>query len=64
MDTSDYYREQKWCPACETYVRYLANVKQCYCVHCGTEVCLFSNDDLRQFRAELEERRWKYSHSG
>ena len=45
MDQLDYYSDRKFCSHCNDYVSYLMSVDHSYCVECGNEVRLFSNDD-------------------
>ena len=60
MDNNlDYYSDRKFCPQCETYVSYLQSMEQSYCVQCGQQVRLFSEEDWTAFHASLKERRPK-----
>ena len=57
MDAIDFYKEQKWCEKCETYVRFLMSVDHSFCVHCGTRVRLFSKEDLKAFQEAANEKK-------
>lgn len=54
-----FHDDTKFCPCCETYVRYLASVERSYCVECGGEVRLFSDADWSKFQAHMEARKPK-----
>lgn len=56
-DPKDFYSDRKWCPSCDRYVAYLMSVTTSYCVECGGEVRLFSEDDWESFSASMEARR-------
>ena len=45
----DFYRDGKYCPSCQTYVRYLSSPTRSYCVGCGGGVKLFSEEDRLAF---------------
>jgi uncharacterized paraquat-inducible protein A len=49
MSQSGFYSDTKYCPKCDTYVRYLQSVQSCYCVECGSKVSLFSRSDRKAF---------------
>lgn len=49
MRHPDYYQESKYCPRCDTYVRFLQSIEACFCVECGAKVRLFSPGDKRAF---------------
>jgi predicted amidophosphoribosyltransferase len=49
--TASFYRETKWCGACNAQVRYIASVDHSYCVDCGSKVRLFAPEQ-RQALAE------------
>ena len=51
MDIIDFYREKKWCEKCRNYVRFLMSIDHSFCVHCGSQVRLFSKKDLEAFHA-------------
>lgn len=53
MRHSDYYQESKYCPRCDTYVRFLQSIEACFCVECGSKVRLFSPGDKRAFMHAL-----------
>ena len=59
MDRPDYYENQKFCPSCDCYVAYLQSVAQAYCVQCGGEVRLFSDEDWEAFNAGMTAKRPK-----
>ena len=59
MDQPDFYEDRKWCHQCEGYVPYLMSTDHSYCIQCGAEVRLFSDDDWQAFNASLKERRPK-----
>lgn len=59
MDSLDFYSDKKWCPACADYVPYLMSIENSYCVECGAEVRLFSQDDWRSFSAGIASRKPK-----
>ncbi len=59
MDTSNYYNDKKWCPACEAYVPYLMSIEHSYCTGCGSEVRLFSDEDWSEFQEGMTARRPK-----
>ncbi len=50
-----YYDEIKWCESCRSYVNFLLSLKGSYCIECGSEVFLFSKEDMRDFRKSLQE---------
>ncbi len=49
----DFYRDRKFCPSCERYVRYLRSPAFSYCAECGGVVRLFSEEDRRSFARSL-----------
>ena len=55
----DFYSDRKFCPRCRDYVSYLQSVEHSYCVHCGEQVRLFSDQDWSSFHDDLKERRAK-----
>jgi hypothetical protein len=57
MYNSDYYQESKYCPRCDTYVRFLKSLEACFCVECGAKVRLFSPGDRRAFMQALHDKR-------
>ena len=59
--TNEFESEKKFCPTCDTYVRYLMSVDHSYCIECGGRVRLFSKQDSEQFAENLEKRKWKAS---
>lgn len=62
MTTNDeFYREQKWCAQCKTYVRFLMSVNHSFCVQCGGRVRLFSSDDDRGFTDTVQRHKWQAS---
>ncbi|MCC6673256.1 MAG: hypothetical protein IT458_19485 [Planctomycetes bacterium] len=61
MDRMDFEKETKWCARCNDYVRYLMSVNHSYCVQCGSQVKLFSREDMARFTDHLEKRKWKVS---
>jgi hypothetical protein len=61
MQIRDYYNEEKWCPACQKYVRYIMSVNHSYCIECGSRVKLFSRDDAQQFSEQVQKSKWKAS---
>jgi hypothetical protein len=61
MSHRDFYQEKKWCGTCRGYVRYLMSVNHSYCVECGAQVVLFSEDDSQRFAADVEKRKWRAS---
>lgn len=56
---SDFYQDRKYCPQCSDYVSYLQSMEHAYCVNCGGQVRLFSEDDWNSFHTALKERRPK-----
>ena len=48
-----FYNQTKWCPCCESYVRYLASIEHSFCVECGGEVRLFSKEDWESFNEAM-----------
>ena len=52
-------QDTKYCPCCETYVRYLASIDRSYCVECGSEVRLMSEADWGTFQERMEARKPK-----
>ncbi len=58
MET-DFYNDKKFCPHCEDYVSYLQSMEQSYCIECGQQVRLFSDEDWDQFHASLQDRKPK-----
>lgn len=59
MEHLDYYADRKFCAHCQTYVTYLMSVDKSFCVQCGNEVRLFSQEDWQAFNRSLEDRRPK-----
>jgi hypothetical protein len=59
MNRFDYYSDRKFCPTCNTYVPYLMSIDQSYCVHCGSAVRLFSQQDWDHFHTNLAAKRPK-----
>ncbi len=59
MDQPDFYSDKKFCDRCGTYRAYLQSLEHSYCVECGTEVRLFSEQDWEAFHSSLKERRPK-----
>jgi hypothetical protein len=59
MEQLDYYADRKFCAHCQTYVSYLMSVDKSFCVQCGNEVRLFSQEDWQAFNRALEDRRPK-----
>ncbi len=53
MEPTNYFKEKKFCPACEAYVRYLMSPTASYCVACGGRVHLFSEEDRARFLSHL-----------
>jgi len=45
------FEEEKYCPRCARYVRFLQSVRYSYCVHCDARVRIFSDRDLAAFLA-------------
>jgi len=58
MET-DFYSDRKFCPQCLDYVSYLQSLEHSYCVQCGTQVRLFSDQDWCSFHDSLKDRRAK-----
>ena len=54
-----FHNDNKFCPCCDEYVRYLASVDRSYCVECGGAVRLFSPSDWGQFQEKMEARKPK-----
>ena len=52
---SDFYQDRKYCPQCTDYVSYLQSMEHAYCVNCGGQVRLFSEDDWNSFHTALKE---------
>ena len=59
MDHIDYYSDRKFCPSCSKYVTYLMSIEHSYCVECGGQVRLFSNEDWEEFHDSLNAKRPK-----
>jgi hypothetical protein len=59
METPDYYNDRKFCSHCNQYVAYLMSIEHSYCVECGKEVRLFSQQDWSSFHQQMEERKPK-----
>lgn len=59
MDALDYYEDRKWCPTCGGYVAYLMSVEHSFCVECGGEVRLFSQQDWESFHSEMKAKKPK-----
>ena len=57
MENLDYYSDRKFCPQCKDYVHYLMSIDQSYCVDCGSEVRLFSEDDWVAFNESIQSKR-------
>jgi len=58
---NDYYSENKWCNRCRAYVRYMMSLEHSYCVQCGGQVTLFSQEDKEKFQKSLERKKFKAS---
>ena len=54
MIRSDFFQDEKYCPRCHAYVRYLQSLESCFCVECGAKVRLFSAADKRAFLKSLK----------
>lgn len=54
-----FHDDTKFCPSCDTYVRYLSSIDRSYCVDCGGEVRLLSESDWAKFQEQLEARKPK-----
>ncbi len=59
MDQLDYYQDKKWCPSCDGYVNYLMSVEHSFCVQCGEEVRLFSEEDWESFHEGMKAKKPK-----
>ena len=59
MDHPDFYSDRKFCHDCQEYVSYLMGMEHSYCVQCGTQVRLFSDDDWKVFNESMNERKPK-----
>ncbi len=59
MEHASYYNDRKYCDHCNKYVSYLMSVDTSYCVECGNEVRLFSQEDWHSFNEKLQSRRPK-----
>lgn len=59
MDPIDFYSDTKWCPGCGEYVTYLMSIEHSYCVRCGEEVRLFSQEDWEDFHESMQSKRPK-----
>ncbi len=57
----DFYDERKWCPTCQSYVRYIMSVNHSYCVECNSQVRLFSKAEAEQFNEKCQKRKWRAS---
>jgi len=57
MENLDYYSDRKFCPQCNDYVHYLMSIEHSYCVSCGGEVRLFSEDDWASFNEAIQAKR-------
>lgn len=55
MIQSNFFQDQKYCPRCHDYVRYLQSVDASFCVACGAKVRLFSAADKRAFLRSLKD---------
>ena len=53
MPLNNYYEENKYCPQCDDYVRFLQSLAESYCVECGGKVSLFSKKDKQSFMRSL-----------
>lgn len=54
---SDFRNDRKWCAACDCYVSYLMSIDKSFCVQCGAEVRLFSEEDWIAFSEKMEARK-------
>lgn len=55
--------EFKWCTKCKKYVKYLQSSDSSFCILCGSEVILFSEEDWEKIQASMasdpkSSRRW------
>jgi hypothetical protein len=57
MENLDFYSDRKFCPQCNDYVHYLMSIEHSYCVGCGSEVRLFSENDWTAFNEALQAKR-------
>ena len=57
--SNSFHNDTKYCPCCETYVRYLASIDRSYCIECGGEVRLMSEVDWGTFQERMEARKPK-----
>ncbi len=57
--SNTFHNDTKYCPCCETYVRYLASIDRSYCIECGGEVRLMSEADWGTFQERMEARKPK-----
>ena len=42
--------QRKWCPGCEAYVTYLQSNRHAYCTVCDSQVRLFSEPVVPEYR--------------
>ena len=54
MIQTNFFKDQKYCPRCHDYVRFLQSVDASFCVACGAKVRLFSAADKRAFLTSLK----------
>lgn len=56
---SSFHEDTKFCPCCNQYGRYLASFDRSFCIECGSEMRLFSDDDWSAFKTRMEARKPK-----
>ena len=54
---SDFQNDRKWCSACDEYVSYLMSIEKSFCVQCGGEVRLFSEEVWIAFSEKMDARK-------
>ncbi|MBL8723826.1 MAG: hypothetical protein JNK49_07250 [Planctomycetes bacterium] len=60
-DSAEFYRETKWCDACQAQVRFLMSVNHSFCVQCGGRVRLFSREESSRFAESVQRHKWQAS---
>lgn len=57
----EFYREMKWCDACQQQVRFLMSVNHSFCVQCGGKVRMFSREESLRFAETVQRHKWQAS---
>ena len=56
---AEFYRETKWCDACQARVRFLMSVNHSFCVDCGGRVRMFSREESSRFAETVQRHKYQ-----